>query len=395
MIFMGRVGQRGFGLIEIMVGLVIGLIAIMVIGQVAATFEGQKRISTGGSDAQTNGAVALTTLISELRMAGFGLTVPGLGTATANGTLLCPLGINIYYDGTIVSNPGAGPADGGIVAPVRVVNGAAGASDELIVARSDAELGVLATNVQVSVVPPVVRVNSNMGFDQVGQVFVIGAANGSKVCTLLQLSKTATANGDYWDLEFAAGGTKYNPANPAATFATFPSYGVGDKVVNLGLRPALGNSLLSQRGFMYRRYLVVDDRLVIADQSQLPVSTAYTSANTTPLVDEVVNIQAQYGIALAGSQTVTQWVEPAGPTWGSTSLTASDINRIKAVRIAVVSRSAQFDKEDVSPATLSLWTKINPGDDAPPTYAVPDRKFRYKVLTTVVPMKNVVWSRLP
>lgn len=392
--------QQGFGLIEIMVGLVIGLIAILVIGQVAAVFEGQKRTSTGGSDAQTNGAVALMTLGDEMRMAGFGLTSPGL--QKGDGSLMCPLGTNIYYSGTVVSNPGAGPADGGIVAPVRIVNGVAGASDEIIVARSDAEFGILTATVRTAVTLPIVQIDTSVGYTQPGQLFVIGAADGSKVCTLFQLSKAAAANAGNFDLEVASGAAApYNSANPATTFATFPGYAAGDKVVNLGYSPAAGNTLSSYRGFMYRRYLVANNYLVVADQSQLPVSTAYTAANTTPLVDQIVGIQAQYGIAATGSQTVTQWVEPTG-IWAASALTAANISRIKAVRVAVVSRSQQLEKPDpslpgghVSPATLTLWTTLNPGDDPAPVFNVPDRDYRYKVFTTIAPMKNVVWGKLP
>lgn len=387
-----RVGQEGFGLIEVMVGLTIGLVAILVIGQVAATFEGQKRSSTGGSDAQTNGSIALMTLAGEVRMAGYGLTNAGL--QGADGALFCPLGTNIYYNGTTVSNPGAAPADGGIIAPIRIINGAAGASDEIIVARSDAESGVLMSTVQTTVTAPTIKVDSDIGYTQVGQLFLIGAANGSKICTLFQLSKAATANANDWDLEFAVAGTQYNPANPAVTYATFPNYGAGDKVVNMGYRPASGDSLAAQRGFMYRRYLVADNYLVVADQSQDPVTTAYTSSNTTPLVDNIVDVQAQYGIAPANSQTVTQWVEPTG-IWDSATVSAADIGRIKAVRISVIARSSQLETEEVSDSTLTLWTKINPGDNNPPTYSVPDRHYRYKVFTTIVPMKNVVWSKVP
>lgn len=391
--------QHGFGLVEILVGLAIGLMAILVIGQVFAVFEGQKRTSTGGNDAQTNGATALMTLADELRMAGMGLTSPGLQNGT--GSLLCPLGTNIYFSGAVVSNPGVGPADGGIIAPARIVNGAAGASDEIIVTRSDAEVGVLASTIKTAVTPPTLRVNSDVGYATPGQLFLVGAVDGSKVCTLLQLSKAATANAGDWDLEFAAGAASpYNPANPSTTYASFPSYGAGDKVVNMGAWSAAGNSLSGSRGFMYRRYAVVNDMLAVADQSRMPVSTASTSANTTPLVDQIVSIQAQYGVAPAGSQTVSQWVEPVG-IWSAATLTAANISRIKAIRVAVVARSSQYEKPDpglpgghVSPATIALWTVLNLGDDPAPVYAVPDRDYRYKVFTTIVPLKNVVWGRL-
>src|SRR5712691_10011392 len=64
----------GFSLVELMVGLVIGMIAIIVVMQVFALSEGSKRTTTGGDDAQTSGAIALTSLLRDARQAGYGIT---------------------------------------------------------------------------------------------------------------------------------------------------------------------------------------------------------------------------------------------------------------------------------------------------------------------------------
>ena len=71
--------QAGFGLVEIMVGLVIGLLTTLVIMQIFTSFEGQKRTTSGSADAQTNGAVALYSISRDVQMAGYGL-LPVLGT---------------------------------------------------------------------------------------------------------------------------------------------------------------------------------------------------------------------------------------------------------------------------------------------------------------------------
>jgi type IV pilus assembly protein PilW len=414
-------GQRGLSLIEIMVGLVIGLVAILVIGQVMAAFESQKRTSTGGGDAQTNGAQALQMLEQEARMAGFGLTTPG--QKGANGNLFCPMGTNIIYDGTVRSNPGTvpAPADGGIVAPVRIQDGGAGdGGDVITIARSDAEFGVLVntvrTTVNMALVPPVVRVDSGLGYEKVGQLILIGAANGSKICTLAQVSKV-TKVGNEWDLELASGGSyPYNAANPAAAFASFAgptptTYGAGDKVVNLGYSPppsATVSNVTAYRPFMYRRYEVREcdgqPMLMMVDPSQ--VSSPYTCANSENLMDQVVALEAQYGIAAAGTQNVNEWRNATG-AWAHDSLTAAQISRIKAVRIAVVSRSAQYIKNDgscsenpVAGADIVLWDKFGAGDDEPPKFTIPlgadgCQHYRYKTFTTVVPLKNIIWSVLP
>ena len=70
---------RGVSLIELMVGLLIGLLAVLVISQVLFAVEGQKRTTTSGADAQLTGTLALYTLQRELEMAGYGLTTSQLG----------------------------------------------------------------------------------------------------------------------------------------------------------------------------------------------------------------------------------------------------------------------------------------------------------------------------
>ena len=63
----------GFSLIEIMVGLLIGMLSIILIMQVFAKSEGDKRTTTGGDDAQINGTIALYGLERDVREAGYGL----------------------------------------------------------------------------------------------------------------------------------------------------------------------------------------------------------------------------------------------------------------------------------------------------------------------------------
>ncbi|MDD2894256.1 MAG: PilW family protein [Halothiobacillaceae bacterium] len=65
--------QTGFTLVEIMVGLAIGLLATIVILQVFSVFEAQKRSTTGTADAQTNGSIALYNIAREIPLAGYPL----------------------------------------------------------------------------------------------------------------------------------------------------------------------------------------------------------------------------------------------------------------------------------------------------------------------------------
>ena len=61
---------KGFSLVEIMVALVIGMIAVLVVMQVARMSEGQKRTTTGAGDAQSSAALAMYSVQRDIKQAG-------------------------------------------------------------------------------------------------------------------------------------------------------------------------------------------------------------------------------------------------------------------------------------------------------------------------------------
>jgi type IV pilus assembly protein PilW len=67
--------QHGFSIVEIMVGVVIGMIAVLVIYQVFATSEGIKRNISAAGDAQQNGLLSSFMLGIEIANAGYCLDV--------------------------------------------------------------------------------------------------------------------------------------------------------------------------------------------------------------------------------------------------------------------------------------------------------------------------------
>src|SRR6266568_828069 len=70
-----RRAQRGFSLIEIMIGLVIGLIAVLVIYQVYSVAEGFKRNTTAPGEAQMNGLFSSFVLGMEIGNGGAAMAV--------------------------------------------------------------------------------------------------------------------------------------------------------------------------------------------------------------------------------------------------------------------------------------------------------------------------------
>src|SRR5258708_25157290 len=81
--------ERGFSLIEIMVGVVIGMIAVLVIYQVFAAAEGLRRNTTSVGDAQQNGLLSSFMLNIEVANASNGIAdaMTDLGTCAATADI--------------------------------------------------------------------------------------------------------------------------------------------------------------------------------------------------------------------------------------------------------------------------------------------------------------------
>lgn len=94
--------QAGFSLVEIMVALVIGLIVSAVIAQVMSVYGGQKRTTSGTSDAQTSGTLGLYSIQREVQLAGYGLPL----FDTVNPPLKC----NLADIAMVTITPGASDA---------------------------------------------------------------------------------------------------------------------------------------------------------------------------------------------------------------------------------------------------------------------------------------------
>src|SRR4051812_9186196 len=103
--------HSGFTLIELMIGVVIGLMASLAVTHVLVNSEGQKRTTTSGSDAQVNGALALTTLQRALQPAGYGFTTtPNLIGCTVTA---------VFSGATVTDFPAT-------LVPVTITNGVSG-----------------------------------------------------------------------------------------------------------------------------------------------------------------------------------------------------------------------------------------------------------------------------
>jgi type IV pilus assembly protein PilW len=342
--------QRGFTLVEIMVGMVIGMLATIVIIQVLSVFETQKRSTTGTADAQTNGSIALYSISREMQNAGYPLM------PAASSALECT---TVTYGATGISS----------ISPVTITDGGGTASDSITIRYGTTRGG---------------GVPSPIGASPVGNVVTLGTA----------VSPGSNFGCAVDDISLIANGTTC-----ALSTVTALSSGVTPPTVTLqNVTAAAAGANFACLGtwneIVYR------------------VSSGSLQRAGVDSVADIVNIQAQYGISAAGLANtnplfnqVTQWVDAtAGGTWETPSVT--NRNRIKAIRIAIVARNAKMEPAAVTsvcsstttaaPTGLCAWE----GSAASPApsidLSVSDgnwASYRYRVFETIIPLRNMFWSK--
>lgn len=372
-----RAAQRGFSMVELMVAVMIGLIGTIVIFQVFAVFEGQKRTTTSAGDAQQNGLLALVSLEREARMAGYGLSyVPLLGC-------------------NVIAHDTNGARDFNFrMTPMQVTDGAAGAPDTItMMYGSSNSLVAPARLIQGNAVSATTsRVNNPYGFVAAaagGDVILIGEAG--KSCSVRQITAIAT------DTLTHGGGGRYNKGGglTVAYNVWDTTASTGGVLYNLGSAPVVATYSLGRS----------DGNAALPIEELLFVN-AFQGSATTAIVDGIVQMQVQFGFDenANGVLDAGEWREPcADPTQltkGGTcsAATATDWSHVLAARIAIVARSSQPERPDPSTGTCNTtggpltWTGGNivltgyPGAD--PNWQC----YRYRVFETSVPMRNLIWT---
>lgn len=357
-----RAVLRGFTLVEMMVGVTVGLITVLVITQALGTFENQKSITSSGANAQDNGLAAMTQIEQDVRNAGVGFNN---SAAYECSTMYS------YYEAT--SSSGAtspAPMFSNIMsmAPVVITDGGATGSDTIRIHSGSDFLGSIPAVITSTMPQPSAELNVSFtkGFD-IGEMILV--SQGGK-CTVMQVTQ----------VQNAALNIQHNPGsfpswNPQASFYntapgnTWPAYTTGAKIMNVGQ--------------MTERVYSIDSNYNLQVVS---TSTSNPSVSTTSvLVKDIVSLQAEYGVSSGvGVQEVSSWVAATNAN-GWDVLDSNEIKRIKAIRLTIVARSSK--KEG------SIVTTAAPG--GVDISSVPDwQKYRYRVYTTIIPLRNIIWANV-
>ncbi|MFS0758471.1 PilW family protein [Noviherbaspirillum sp. 1P10PC] len=386
----GVAAQRGFSAVEIMVGLAMGMFAVAAILQSLSMFEGPRRALTAGSDMQASGALALFSVEREIRMAGHGLALPA--------ALGCRL--NSAYQGAAPAAPSplAGPP---ALQPLRIVKGAGGLPDTVQVLYGE-RYGVPYRIVTDH--PPQAAnffLNTVLGITP-GDMMI--AFEPGKDCTLLQVTDVPGNGGQTGSVQIHHASGK-SPWNPPGGQNIFPpgGYTTGGMLFNLGSLAIHTYSIGAGNTLELARFSAADN----ASQRQ-------------QLFGNVVSLKAQYGFdtrAVSADAQVDTWSDVMMDADGNgVTGDSGDIARLYAARIALVARNAQAERPGAggacdhytrTPAALRrpTWTAADPRTGALAELAIdvsrnPDGSantawqcYRYAVFQTIVPMRNLVWSK--
>ncbi len=349
--------QHGFSLIEILVGMAIGLIGIVLINQAQIVFEGYKRSTAGAGESQVNGALALYAIERDLRMAGAGIS----HSSAFNCTYL-----QWYYNGTYSQPPTASTLATLYMPPVRIIQ-TAGAPDQIYIFSSSATDRVM---------PGTLNQGASAFVNDLAVDNPYGYANNDFIAI-------QTGNNCYMGRVVADPGTTGNRLrhdnstgslyNPAAG-GSFPAISSGALIFNLGSAPTM------------RTYSISGNNLLATDAMDIVTGgTADTVAN------DIVDMRAQYGLddgsggGAANDGVVDQFT-------ATTPTTAVGWQQVLAIRVGVLARSQAYQRPDppgsacTTTTTAPTWT----GGTFTTPETIPSC-YRYSVFETVVPLRNMIW----
>ena len=251
--------QRGLTLVEVLVGIAIGMIAMIVMFQTVTVWDARTRSTAAGSDAQIGGTLAMYSLERDLRLAGL-----GFGNA-APGQMGCPL---VGYSAAAASAIGPFP-----MVPILIVDGGQDAPDSIATLYGNSPF-FTEGEVFTAGSAHSVTARSRVGFKP-GDLAVVSASASAPRCHLVQVVDNAASGNEntlgfdnttsYADFYSPAASAQTSPYNdPNGITPGIPS----GYVFNLGPKPRRVTWQVSNGTFGYtddigrRRSSVVSEGIV-------------------------------------------------------------------------------------------------------------------------------------
>ena len=379
-----RRAHRGFSLVEIMVGVAIGLVGLLVIFKTVAIWDNHTRSATSGGDAQVAGTLAMFNIERDIKLAGM-----GFGTAPA-----AEMGCQVDANDTT----GRGAFNFRLY-PILIAAGVGNAPDVVTVLYGNSSFLSAREDFTGSTALGKQLPRRN-GFRQGDVAVVAGAPAGIPAvtpCALIQI--TGNTNPDTYTLDHANGGFIPDPAYGAASAASrfndaagTAGYSTGG-IYSLGPTPQLNVWQVANGRSLQRIDFLRDP------------------ATPFDVADGVVSMKAIYGLDTDADNRVTGACP--GAEWTTTPPT--DWTTVRAIRVAILVRSSQFERSadaTASAVVSAAVTTANPRwscgqflmnnvDGGLDTFSATDsnpnnwRYYRYQVYEKVIPLRNMIWGQQP
>jgi type IV pilus assembly protein PilW len=328
--------QRGFSLVELLVGIVLAMIAIIVVMQIFRLSESSNRTTAGAGSVAMDGAIAVTDIQRYARQAGEGFILDdllGCDVTLFNGYALTSLA-------PITINSKDVPAGDTGTDTLLIVTGNGFGGPE-----GDRVTGV-PTATQLNVVTP----NAFTAND-----FVIPAPETRVSPCGLKVNKVVSVTG------VAPNGTVNVSAAAAANSTAVYDIGRNPRVIAYAVR----SGRLTQCDYM------------VNDCSKL------TAGNWVELYDNVVSLRAEYGNISSTPPVYNQTTPTTLAAW----------KLIGTVRFVLVMRSGQLEVSNGVYQTITTAAPTWAGSTNTPVSLVNLtnwQSYRYRTFEAVVPMRNVV-----
>jgi type IV pilus assembly protein PilW len=177
-------------------------------------------------------------------------------------------------------------------------------------------------------------------------------------------------------------------AGTSVTVTTGVARVIGDILFNLGQVPKVAAYAI-RRGNLTACDYIANDCGNAANNG--------SAAVWVPIANNIVSLRAQYGRDTTATMDGIVDVYDQTTPPAATLATGCNWARISAVRLALVARSAQFEKTAVTTAA-PVWDGSSADNPAGSAASPVDlsgnaswQNYRYKVFQTVVPIRNISW----
>lgn len=377
-----RPGSAGVSVMELLVAMAVGLVVVLAVSSVLLRSEGRNRGSMAVNDINQAGAYGAYLLDQAVRSAGSGFAnrwteVYGCRlNATRGGTAWLPSAV-------AWPEPFAGFTQSPRMAPVLIGKGQSKAgSDVIMVMNGGAGFGE--APLEVLALGPPLGVRNTLGLDT-HQLLLL--ADGQNDCLLLQTGTPASDT-----LPLTGTGRFHTTSGTHRSLGDFAPPSTSTVAVNLGNVGASGSVPRSPPQWVLLG--VGDNRTLFAlDLLGIERDTAQ------PILEGVVEMRALYGVDTDGNGVLDGWRDPGTAPFNTASLLAgtptaqTNLNAVIALRVGLVLRSAQAEREVVAPESIVLFADLDASLQQTRTLSTADKNYRHRSVEITIPLRNVLLAR--